>query len=104
MSKDAEGVFHPTTYKEMKELVAAAACAFHSIGIKRGDHVGFIADNRKEWYIADQAILSLGAADVPRGSDTTPDEIEYILAHADCRISIAENKALAEKKKRHRRS
>ena len=59
--------------------------------MKRGEHVGIISDNRKEWMIANLGILGIGAADVPRGSDTMPDEARYILAHADCAIALAEN-------------
>ncbi len=97
LSKDEQEVFQPTTYAELKELIARTAAAFSSIGIKRGDHIGLISDNRKEWYMTDIAVLSLGAVDVPRGSDTTLDEIEYILGHADCRVCIAEDKAQTEK-------
>ena len=54
-------------------------------GVKRGDHVGVISDNRREWIIANLGILGLGAADVPRGADTMPAEACYILQHADVR-------------------
>jgi long-chain acyl-CoA synthetase len=35
--------------------------------------------------------------DTPRGSDSLTEEIRFILAHADCVLAIAENKAQAEK-------
>ena len=60
-------------------------------GVKRGDHVGLISENRKEWMIANLGILGIGAADVPRGSDTMPEEAAYILRHADCAVALAEN-------------
>ena len=59
----------------------------------RGDHVGLICDTRKEWLLIDLATLGLGAVDVPRGSDSTADEIAYILAHADCAVAAVENAA-----------
>lgn len=97
LSKDPDGVFQPITYNAVKGMIESLAMAFSRLGIKRGDHIGLISDNRKEWYMADMAILSLGAADVPRGSDTTLSEIEYILDHADCEICIAENNQQARK-------
>ncbi len=53
--------------------------------------MGLIADNRREWMVADLAILGLGAADVPRGCDATEGEIAYILGFSECRLAILEN-------------
>ena len=65
--------------------------------VKRGEHIGIISDNRKEWFLTDYAILALGAVDVPKGSDSTPDEIGYILTHAECSVCFSENKNQTEK-------
>lgn len=92
-SKDEEGNFHPTTYKELYQEVTIFASGLQNIGIKRGEHVGLISDNRKEWLISDLAILCLGAADVPRGCDSMEQEIGYILGFSDCKVVIAENEA-----------
>jgi long-chain acyl-CoA synthetase len=96
-SKDAEGVFHPTTYAELYRQVTELGSGLLALGIKKGDHVGLISDNRKEWFVCDLAILSIGAADVPRGCDSTQQEIAYILGFAECRTVFAENEAQLEK-------
>lgn len=96
-TKDSENVFHPTSFGEMWRLVTALAWGFRDLGVSRGDHVGIISHNRREWLFTDLAILSLGAADVPRGSDSTADEVGYILHHADCKIAVAEDPAQCEK-------
>jgi long-chain acyl-CoA synthetase len=90
-SKDANNTFQPTTYKEMLEEVAALAAGLAGIGLARGDKIGLIADNRKEWLLCDLAILGLGAADVPRGCDATEGEISYILSWSECAITLLEN-------------
>jgi long-chain acyl-CoA synthetase len=95
--KDDAGNFQDTSYKALFEIVKALGTGLHHIGIKRGEHVGIISDNRPEWIATDLALLGLGAIDVPRGSDSTADEIAYILKHADCRVVFAENKAQFEK-------
>jgi len=69
LSKDATGVFRPTSYRELYREVEWFAAGLSEVGVARGDRVGFISDNRKEWLIADLAILGLGACDVPRGCD-----------------------------------
>jgi long-chain acyl-CoA synthetase len=91
-----EGGLKSFTYKEFWDEVVSLAAALMAIGVKRDDRIGIISDNRREWMKIDLAILSLGAADVPRGSDTAADEIMYILNHSGCRMVFAENKRIAE--------
>lgn len=90
--KDSQGKFNPTLYKDFYQEVLALAAGLIDLGVKRGDHIGLISDNRREWLITDLAILSLGAADVPRGRDAMPYEVEFILSFSECRIAFAENK------------
>lgn len=91
MYKDKPGHWNSISYAELASLSETFGAGLLDFGVKRGDHVGIISDNRKEWIIADLGILGIGAADVPRGSDTMPDEASYILNHADCAVSLAEN-------------
>ena len=91
VSKDKAGSWKTITYQELWETSARFGAGLMTLGVKRGDHVGVISDNRREWMIADLGILGIGAADVPRGADTMPDEMRFILSHADCAISLAEN-------------
>ncbi len=90
-ARDAKGEWQTWTYRKLCDLAERFGAGLLDLGVKRGDHVGLIADNRWEWIIADQGILGIGAADVPRGSDTMPDEMRYILQHADCEITLVEN-------------
>ncbi len=96
-SKDGEGNYRPLSYHEFFENARIFGTGLHSIGIQRGDHVGIICDNRQEWLIADTALLGIGALNVPRGSDSMPDEVAYILHHADCKVSFAEDAVQLEK-------
>jgi len=91
LSKDKNGVFQGRTYKELFEEVRKFAAGLHKLKVKRGDHVGLISENRKEWFVADLSILSLGAADVPRGNDSMAAELAYILGFSECSLVIVEN-------------
>jgi long-chain acyl-CoA synthetase len=90
-SKDGSGEFQPTSFAALLEDVKVFAGGLLELGVIRGEHLGLIADNRREWLIADLAILGLGAADVPRGCDATEQEIQFILDFSECRIAILEN-------------
>lgn len=96
-SKDESGEFQAIAWKQLIVEVEAFAAGLLSLGVKRGDHIGMISDNMKEWLWADLAILSIGASDVPRGSDSMAPEIQYILDHAECGVTIAENESQLEK-------
>ncbi|MCL2440215.1 MAG: AMP-binding protein [Treponema sp.] len=92
-SKDKDDVFQPTTFTEMYNEILCYAAGLREEGIKRGDHVGLISDNRKEWLITTFAQHCLGAADVPRGCDSMADELAYILSFGDCKSAVLENEA-----------
>ena len=84
-----EGEYHGISYKEMGRRVKNFAAGLASLGIKKGDKVSILSENRAEWAISDLAILSLGAVNVPIYPTLTPQQIEYILNDADVKIVIA---------------
>jgi len=95
--KDPSGVFRPKTYRQFYEEVCFLAAGLMELGINRGDHIGLIADNRHEWMVTDFGILSVGAADVPRGCDITAQELTFILSFTDCKFSFVDNQKQVEK-------
>ncbi len=102
-TKDAAGTFQPTTFPVFVREFKAFAAGLQHLGVKKGDHVGLISENRKEWLISDIGILALGAADVPRGCDSTAEEISYILSFSECRVVILENEAQLAKINAHKK-
>lgn len=96
-AKSRKGVYLPTTFRDLYEEVSNFAAGLHELGVRRGDRLGLIADNRKEWLIADLATISLGAVDVPRGRDATDQELTYILSFSGCKVVFAENLEMARK-------
>ena len=97
LSKDREGTFHPRSWRDLLTEVDAFAAGLVELGVSRGDHVGLISENRAEWLVCDLATMSLGAADVPRGNDTTPQELRFILGYADVAVVAVENQAQLDK-------
>lgn len=96
-SKDESGQFNAKTYESFFKEVQITAAGLLELGAKRGSHIGLISDNRQEWLVTDIAVLSIGAADVPRGCDSTDKEIAYILGFSECTLSFAENSKQVEK-------
>jgi long-chain acyl-CoA synthetase len=75
----SEGRYRGTSSGEVLAAVAALARAFQGMGVREGDRVALLAENRMEWALADYAILALGAITVPLYSTLLEDDIEYIL-------------------------
>jgi long-chain acyl-CoA synthetase len=86
--------FLAVTYEELFEDALALAEALCGIGLAARDHAGLFCDNRKEWILSSMAVTLCGAADVPRATDVTDQDLTYIVPHSDMRILFVENQDL----------
>jgi len=91
LTKDSTGTFQPTTYKELTGQMFDFAAGLLTLGTKRGEHIGHIADNRQEWQVISLGTMVIGCADIPRGSDVTVNELRYILSFTECKTVSIEN-------------
>lgn len=96
-SKDEKKKYSAISYKELYESGINLAEALIDLGVQARDKIGLIADHRLEWVISDAAILFTGSADVPRGTDVTESELEYILEHSESKVLFVENEKVLEK-------
>jgi long-chain acyl-CoA synthetase len=78
-------------------MVLAAASALIRAGVRAGDHVVIIAENRLEWPVSDLAIQSVGAITVPIYATTPPAVAQGIAADAGAVLAIAADEKLAAK-------
>lgn len=65
--------------REALGKVAALAAALDRLGVRRGDRVAILSENRVEWALTDYALLGLGAISVPIYPTLLEPDIEYIL-------------------------
>lgn len=91
------GEFQPVLYREMYQFALDVAAGLINIGVNRGDLIGLIADNRAEWLYTSLAINGLGAVDVPRGCDATPNDLVQILGLTEIKTVVTENGAQVNK-------
>ena len=70
---------------EFVERVRHVALGLANLGIKAGDRVALLSENRPEWSITDLAILSLGAVNVPIYTTQAVDQVEFILSDSGTR-------------------
>ena len=76
------------------ERVRNVALGLAEFGIKPGDRIALLSENRPEWSIADLAILSLGAINVPIYTTQAVEQIRYILTDSGARAIFVSDKKL----------
>jgi long-chain acyl-CoA synthetase len=74
-----DGAYRPISHRTLLERVRRAALGLQELGVRAGDRVGLLSENRPEWAIADYACLTAGVADVPIYPNSTPEQAAYIL-------------------------
>lgn len=92
-----DGVYRWTTYEEFGKRIAACRGALALMGVKRGDKVAMIANNREEWAVAAYATYSLGAHFVPMYEAQLPKDWEYILDDSASVVLFAATQEIYDK-------
>ena len=97
LTQDAAGVWHPISGTRVYQRVRAVAEAFTSWGIRKGDRIAILGENRWEWAVADFATLALGAVDVPIYPTLTADQTAVLLADSGARIAVVSTRSQYDK-------
>lgn len=84
--------WHGIKYDELYEATKNFAQGLAALGVKRGDKVSIIAENRPEWVYSDMAILGLGGIDVPLYPISTSETIEFCVNNSESVGIIVSNK------------
>src|ERR1700683_4903849 len=87
----------PISSSEIYRSVVGIARALESWGIRKGDRVAILSENRPEWTITDFAVLALGAVTVPIYSTQTADQTSFILNDSGSRVIAVSTKHQLEK-------
>ena len=89
------GEYVSRSYSEVASQVLSLADSLHLSGVKKGDRVVVVAENRPEWVVADLAIISIGGITVPAYTTNTAEDHLYILEHSEANIAIVSGDKLA---------
>ena len=91
------GLYHDISWDSYRRQADQSAAGLVDLGVQPGDRIAILSENRFEWLIADHAILSAGAADVPLHAPLAPAQVAFQVGHSESRGIIVSNQAQADK-------
>jgi long-chain acyl-CoA synthetase len=91
------GIWQPITWQQYLDAVRELSLGFVALGLRRGDKVAIIGDNRPEWVMAELAAQAAGAASVGLYQDSNLTEVAYVIDHCDASIVVAEDQEQVDK-------
>ena len=91
------GIWHTTTWAELALLARRLACGLAHAGVRRGDHIVVVGDNRPRLYATMLAAQALGAVPVPLYQDAAATEYVFPINNAEVGFAIVEDQEQVDK-------
>jgi long-chain acyl-CoA synthetase len=91
------GLYHDYTWNEYRADALACAAALVDVGIRPGDRVGLLSENRQEWLVADMGLLAAAAVNVPPHAPLTARQVHFQLEDAGVVWLIVSTRAQLDK-------
>ncbi|MFZ4525054.1 MAG: AMP-dependent synthetase/ligase [Chlorobium sp.] len=90
-ARKINGVYQPISYRAFEEDVLSFEAFLKHNSVGPGDRVAILSENRPGWYLADMAILNLGAINVPLYPSLPSNQIEYVLNNCSAKAVVVSN-------------
>jgi long-chain acyl-CoA synthetase len=92
-----DGEYASLTYGTMRDIVRNLAAGFREVGLDPGERMGLFANTRMEWAHCDFALLSAGCVVSTVYTDSSPNQVEYLLDDPDASGVVVENEKLLDR-------
>ncbi len=92
-----DGEYRTQSWRQVADEVNALSRGLRAAGVKPGDRVALVSENRPNWAVADLAILSAGAITVPGYTTNTVDDHKHIFGDSGASALIISGPAMAER-------
>jgi long-chain acyl-CoA synthetase len=90
------GAWQGLDWITVADRVCLLAQSLRAIGLRDGDRVVLVSENRPEWCIADLAIMAAGLVTVPTYTTNTERDHHHILENSGARAIVVSNAKLAQ--------
>jgi long-chain acyl-CoA synthetase len=91
------GLWKPFTWNDYHTRVRDFALGMAELGLKRGDVVGIIGDNRPDWVAAEIATHAIGGMSLGLYRDVLDEEAAYLLNYGEAKLVFAEDEEQVDK-------
>ena len=91
------GRYQDLSWTDYRRQADGATAGLIGLGIQPGDPVALLSENRYEWLVADYAMLSAGAVNVPLHAPLTPGQVAYQVGHSESKGIFVSNQLQADK-------
>ncbi|MGG5808743.1 AMP-binding protein [Falsiroseomonas sp. CW058] len=91
------GIWRSFTWAEYHARTRLFALGLRRLGLRRGEVVALIGDNRPDWVMGEIAAHALGCRSIGIYRDALDDEVAYLLAHAGATVAFAEDEEQVDK-------
>lgn len=97
VEKKLEGVWQGISWQEYYDGAKAVGLGLYSLGMRKGDRVSLLAQNRLEWVVSDMGVISMGGVTVPIYVTVSAHEVAYIISNSESKVFIAEDHVALKK-------
>lgn len=94
LGRKEDGTWTTISWSEVADRVCLMAQSLRDLGLKQGDRVALVAENRPEWCIADLAIMAAGCISVPTYITNTQRDHAHIFDNSGARAVIVSTEKL----------
>ena len=91
------GIWQSVTWRQYLEHVRDFSLGLISLGLRPGEALGIIGDNRPEWVYAELAAQAAGAIPFGIFQDSILSEVAYIIDHSEAAMLVAEDQEQVDK-------
>jgi long-chain acyl-CoA synthetase len=91
------GIWHDITWMQYYENVRKVAMGLHALGVKCGDHVAIVGENKPTWLFSAMGVMSLGGIFVGVYTTNPVAECEYVVGHSESVVFFCEDEEQFDK-------
>ena len=96
LASKVDGNWKPYSTQEFIDTANQLSLGLLKLGLKKGDKVALVSNNRSEWHILDLALLQIGITTVPIYANITAEDYIYILNDAEATLVFVSDQKLYE--------
>ena len=97
MASKIKGEWQTISTSEFIEKANQISRGLLALGIKRGDKIAMISNNRWEWNVVDMGMAQIGVINIPVYPTATEDNYAFIFNDAEVKLCFVSNQELYQK-------